>query len=257
MSTPMRNFCVFTLLAASALAQNPASPAFEVASVKINDGEPYVGYALKASGDTLTIRNVPFRVIVAFAYNIQWPQVTGVPWLDTARYDILAKAAKPATGDEMRPMLQTLLKERFKLEFHRETRQVEVIALTVPKTGHKMTPSKRDTVTQRQDPERGAVMEGVLLSELCENMAHERESVPVVDMTGLTGRFDFTFNIQKYRDALQATARSSTRQVTEAEMKLSFMQDLMLGELGLKLEPKRAAVELLVIDSAAQKPVEN
>jgi uncharacterized protein (TIGR03435 family) len=254
----MRNFCVFALLAASALAQNPAPPAFEVASVKINPGEPFVGWTLKASGDTLTMRNVPFRVIVAFAYNVQWPQVTGVSWLDTARYDIVAKAAKPATEDEMRPMLQALLKERFHLEVHRETRQAEVMALTVPKSGHKMTPSTHEgPVVPRQDPVRGTVIEGAYLAEFCENMAHDRDSIPVVDMTGLTGRFDFTFNIQKYRDAMMSRARSSTQPVNEMEMRMAFMQDLIAGELGLRVEQRTTMVEFCVIKHAEQKPVEN
>jgi uncharacterized protein (TIGR03435 family) len=253
----MQRFVLPALLAASALAQNPAPPAFEVASVKINRQEPFVNTALNVNGDTLTIRNRNMRVIAAWAYNLQWSQIAGPSWIDVDRFDIIAKSPKPSTEDEMRPMLQALLAERFHFASRREVRQVEVLALTVPKGGHKMTPSKPEGRRgPRQDAARGTVIEGVTLAEFCENMSHDQNSIPVVDMTGLTGPFDFAFNIQKYRDALRARVMSEPRPA-EAELRLSFMQDLLSGELGLKVEPRRAPVEFLVIDKADQKPAEN
>lgn len=254
----MRAITVFVFLAASALAQKPAPPAFDVASVKMNQQEPYVGYALEAKGDSLKIRNVSMRVIAAWAYNLQWSQIAGPSWIDSDRFDILAKASRPVTDDEMRPMLQTLLADRFKMVSHRETRTVDVLALTVPKGGHKMTASRKEGPGgPRQDPVRGTVIEGVTLAELCENMSHDRDSIPVVDLTGLTGRWDFAFNIQKYRDALRATAMSSPQRMSEAELKVGFTQDLLAGELGLKVERRKAPVEFFVIDKADQKPAEN
>jgi uncharacterized protein (TIGR03435 family) len=254
----MRKFAVSALLAASALPQNPAAPAFEVGSVKINRQEPFVDRDLNVKGATLTMRNLNMRVIAAWAYNLPWSQIAGQSWIDSDRFDIIAKAEKPLSEDEMRPLLQTLLAERFHFASHRESRNVGVLALTVPKGGHKMTPSKKTDGPSgaRQDPVRGTIIEGVTLAELCENMSHDANSIPLVDMTGLTGRFDFTFNIQKYRDAMRARAMSEPRP-SEAELLLSFMQDLISGELGLKVESRRAPVEFLVIDRADQKPTEN
>jgi len=156
-------------------------------------------------------------------------------------------------------MLQRLLIERFHFASHDETRHVEVLAITVPKTGHKMTPSNKTDGPggPRQDPARGTVIEGVTLAELCENMSHDTNGIPVVDMTALTGRFDFTFNSQKYRDALRAQALSQPRPTSEAEWRTSFIQDLIAGELGLNVVPRRVPVRFLVIDRADQKPVEN
>jgi uncharacterized protein (TIGR03435 family) len=254
----MRKFAIYALLAASAFAQNQAPPTFEVASVKISRREPFVDRNLSVKGDTLTMRNLNLRVIATWAYNLQWSQIAGPPWIDSDRFDIIAKAAKPLPEDEMRPLLQTLLAERFHFASHRETRDVEVLALTAPKGGHKMTPSNKTEATRgpRQDPARGTVIEGVTLGELCENMSHDANSIPIVDMTGLAGRFDFTFNIQKYQEALRARAMSEPRPTSE-ELRLSFMQELFWGELGLKVEPRRAPVEFLVIDRADQKPTEN
>jgi uncharacterized protein (TIGR03435 family) len=104
---------------------------------------------------------------------------------------------------------------------------------------------------------RGNVVEGASLAELCEDLTHDANSTPVVDMTGLTGRFDFTFNVQKYLDAVRARAMSEGVPVSEAELRLSLMQDLIAGELGLKIEPRKAPVEFLVIDRADRKPTEN
>jgi uncharacterized protein (TIGR03435 family) len=250
----MRMFAISALLAASAFGQNPA---FEVASVKIDRQDPSVSRDLNVNGDTLTMRNLNLRVIAAWAYNLQWSQIAGPAWIDTERFDIIAKAEKPLSEDEVRPMLQTLLAERFHLVSHRETRNTEVLALTVPKGGHKMTPStKVGPGGRRQDPTRGTVIEGATLSELCENMSHDVNSIPVVDMTGLTGRFDFTFNMQKYRDAMRERGMSEPRPSSE-ELRLSFTQALISGELGLRAEPRRAPVDFLVIDRADQTPTEN
>jgi uncharacterized protein (TIGR03435 family) len=257
----MRIIALSALLAASAFAQNAAPPAFEVASVKINeqfrqDDRSTWQTALQTPGDKLTMRNLTMRTILAWAYNVQWPQIAGPAWIDSGRYDIFAKASKAATEDEMRPMLQTLLAERFKLQFHRETRQVQVMAVLVPQSGHKMTASTKEKAESRQDPVRGHVLEGVLISQLLEEMAHDGNSIPVVDMTGLKGRFDFTMNVQKYRDELMARARTEPP-VSDAELRQRFMENLLYGELGLKVESRKTPVEFLVIDRADQKPVQN
>ena len=256
----MRNLAaLYLLFAASVLAQNPAPQAFEIASVKINRQQPFVDRDLSVKGATLTMRNLNLKVIAAWAYNLQWSQIAGPSWIDSDRFDIIAKAAKPLSEDAMRPMLQSLLADRFHFASHRETKDADVLELTVPKSGHKMTTSTKTDGSggPRQDPVRGTVIEGVTMAELCENMSHDSKSIPIVDRTGLTGRFDFAFNIKKYQDAMRTRAMAEPRPTSEAELVVTFMQELMSGELGLKLEPRRAPIEVLVIDRADQKPVEN
>ena len=148
------------------------------------------------------MRNVNLTMIVAWAYNVQRPQVSGPDWINSQRYDVFAKAGRPAQDDKTRQMLQALLVERFKLVAHRESRPMEVMGMLVPNGGHKMTRSEIEGPTQsRQDPVRGTVVEGAPLAELANDMSGELE-VPVVDMTGLKGRF--TFNVQKYVSALRS-----------------------------------------------------
>ena len=259
----MRPIIVSVFLALSALAQNPAPPAFEVASVKINQQFRQEDRAtwlrsMDTSPGSLTFRNVNLTMIVAWAHHLQWPQIVGPAGMDSQRYDIQAKTGRTVTDDEMRLMLQALLADRFKLASHRETRQMEALAMLVPKGGHKMTESKVEGPTQsRQDPERGAIVEGAVLSELANDMARET-SVPIVDMTGLKGRYDFTFNPQKYVTAMRSRVMADPQQArNEDELKLILLQDIVAGELGLRLEPRRAPVEVLVIDHVEKSPSEN
>ena len=258
----MRPIAVFVLLAASALAQNPAPPAFEIASVKINqqfrpEDRSTWHRTIDASPVTLTMRNVDLKMAVAWAHNLQAAMVSGPAWVESQRYDILAKTGAAAPDNEMRRMLQTLLAERFRLETHREMRPMEVMAIVLPKSGHKMTASQSDgPPNDRQDPQRGSIVEGAAVTDLGEELSRIL-STPVVDLTGLKGRFDFTLNVQKYVSALRSRLMAEGRPMPESEAQLTIMQEALEGELGLRLEPRRAPVEVVVIDRAEKTPVEN
>ena len=249
-------------LAASALAQNSAPPAFDAASVKINPQFSLNNRAtwlntLDTTPGSLTIRNFNLAMIVAWAYHVQRPQVSGPAWIDSQRYDIFAKAGRTVSEDELRQMLQGLLVERFKLAVHRESRRLDVLAMLLPKAGHKMTPSQTEGPAQnRQDPVRGMVLEGVDLGEFANELSRDVE-VPVVDMTGLKGRFDFTFNVQKYVAALRARVMAGGKPIGESDARVMVMQDILAGELGLQLEPRQAPVDVIAIDHAEKSPVEN
>jgi uncharacterized protein (TIGR03435 family) len=259
----MRQFWWCAFLAGSALAQSSAPPAFEVASVKINpsyrqDDPSTWRPVITVNPGALTIRNATLRVIAAFAYDIQRPMIVGPEWLNTEHYDISAKAPGPAKPSELQAMLRCLLAERFKLESHRETRQVEALAMLLPRSGaHKLTPSKNTgEIRNHQDPVRGMVIEGATLAAFAMEMSREF-TVPVVDMTGLVGRFDFAFNPQKYVQEFRTAMMASRERIEEAEARVLLMQNILTGDLGLRLETKKAPVELLVIDKAERSPVEN
>jgi uncharacterized protein (TIGR03435 family) len=255
----------FVFLAASALAQSPAPPAFEVASVKINelyrqDDRMTWRSSIESPPGSLTMRNVNMRMMVAWAWNIQRPKVSGPDWIDGPRYDIQAKAGLPAKVDEMRLMMQELLAERFKLEWRRETRQMEVLAVIVSKSGHKM---KESAITEgpaqpSQGPDGGATVRGAVIGELINEMSRE-VTVPVVDLTGLTGRFDFSINPQKYRAELISSLGTTppAQRPSEPEMIVTLMQNLLQGDLGLRLEPRKAPVEIFVVERGEKTPVAN
>jgi uncharacterized protein (TIGR03435 family) len=258
----MRSVFLFVFAAASALAQDSAPPAFDVASIKASSQfspENRVTWLSKidTSPGSLTMRNVNLTMIVAWAYDVQRPQVAGPAGMDSERYDIFAKTDRPAAEGEMRRMLQTLLAERFKTALHREHRQMEAMAMMVPKGGHKMKQSQIEGLTQnRQDPVRGSIIEGAALADLANDMSRELE-MPVVDMTGLKGRFDFTFNVKKYVEAVRSRLLAEARPVSDSDARLMIMQDVMAGELGLRLESRTVSVDVVVIDHVEKSPTEN
>ncbi len=130
-------------------AQSPAAPAghreFEVASIKPSpSGMGDRGFSARYEHGRFTASNAGLLSLIKMAYQVKDYQVSGAPgWLNEARFDILA-SAPPNTPDkfgELMPMLQTLLVDRFKLTFHRESKVVQGYALVVSKTGSKLRPS--------------------------------------------------------------------------------------------------------------------
>lgn len=201
------------------------------------------------------------------------------------RYDIEARAPGAATKDQMRLMMQSLLEERFKLKVHWETREAPVFALVEAKPG-KMGPQLEphrasddcgkadlpDTASKTASTapvlsalpipcgwiahlpasEAGAHRFGgrdVTLKMLAESMATQTGLVvvprPVIDETGLKGGFDFWME-WKYEDTSEADSEETGGTFREA----------LKNQLGLKLEPAKGPVEVLVIDHVEQ-PTEN
>jgi uncharacterized protein (TIGR03435 family) len=257
---------IFLFLAASAFAQNPPDPAFDVASVRINqqyqvDNVQTWSAKTDVKPGSLTMTNVSLVSLIKWAYHIQRYQIVqpdglefrrpGGNYVDTARYDLLAKCDKPVTDEEMRPMLQTLLAERFHLQFHRETRTLSVYAMVEAKGGHKMRPSQLTKAEDgKQDPQGGNLARGVSMEEVASELADSRDfNVALIDATGLKGRFDFEINIRKYIPQMKPGD-------PPPEI-LTIVQDALLHEIGLKLESRKVPIEMLVIDHLEKTPAEN
>ena len=106
------------------------APAFEVAAIKPSD--PALrnnGCFLKGQpgGQTFIGRCITARILITYSYKIIDSQLVGGPnWLDTELYDFDAKADHSLTRAELAPMFQTMLADRFKLQFHRETRTMQI-----------------------------------------------------------------------------------------------------------------------------------
>lgn len=249
-------------LAASALAQNPAPPAFEVASVKINqlyrqDDRMTWRPMMNVTPDGLTITNMNLRMIASWAHDMQRAEIAGPDWVDVDRYDIQAKAGRKVSVDELKAMTRALLEERFRMKCHREKRTVEVMALLAPKGGHKMKESAEAAVQSQPNPGgAGATVRGARLADFMVELSREL-TVPLVDQTGLTGRFDFAINPQKYVEEFRSAMMTDPNRPTEEQARVILLQNILAGDLGLKLEPRKAEVEFLVIDSATKTPVEN
>jgi len=139
-------------LAGTVLAQTTdPSSSFEVASVKAAAPQGNGRMMMGGGGGPgtrdpgrYTMTNMPLKMLLAQAYDLKQHQVTGPAWLETEHYDIVAKVPAGATKEQMRVMLQNLLKERFKIELHREKKDQPIYILTVAKSGSKLKETTLD-----------------------------------------------------------------------------------------------------------------
>ncbi len=142
---PRQPLLIALVLTAAALGQTPLPPAsaqFEVASVKPHPGfDRPVGVGSPSPG-RFRAENVWLRFLIQMAWNVKEFQVSGGPaWAASDRFDINAETAANARFEEMRPMLQALLEDRFELVLHRESKEMPVYALVAAKGGIKLQAS--------------------------------------------------------------------------------------------------------------------
>ena len=127
-----------------ARAQTPAATAgslkFEVVSLKPSQpGGRGGGIRPVPGGERYVATNCPVRLMITVAYGVKADQIAGGPgWIDTEPFDMNGKAERASTIEELHTMLQNVLAERFKLRFHRETKELPVYALRVDKGGPKL-----------------------------------------------------------------------------------------------------------------------
>jgi uncharacterized protein (TIGR03435 family) len=216
--------------------------AFEVASVKSAQVQ---GQGLRINArvdaDGVSFTNMALRGIIQRAYNLKPYQMVGPDWITGARYVIVAKAAGPAPQEKLMEMLQTLLADRFKLAFHRETRDMPGYALVVAKGGPKLKEITDDGPSEIDGGDGdeinfGRIPMGMLVNELVRSLGR-----PVLDQTGLKGRYTFKL--------AWAVDRPGGRGGDSGEPSQSPSIFTALQErLGLKLEPRRTPVEMFVVD---------
>jgi len=233
------------LLATSFLAAS-AQPAFEVASIKADDSG---GNIIETAHGSLTARSATLATCIMWAYEVQGSQISaanpalnGV--LQSDRYTIVAKAAAPVPDSQLRAMLQTLLADRFQLSFHRQSREIRVFALVADKSGPKFDPSQPDEETRQQASSKLVrKWTASTLAQLANSLGEALQS-PVQDETGLAGKYNFALDLTPY--------------VTPGERPdiAGMMATALHEQLGLKLEPRRAATDVLVIDRL-EKPTAN
>jgi uncharacterized protein (TIGR03435 family) len=250
---------------------------FEVASIR-QSPPPADSYTVSASfsphSSSFRATYLNVATLLAFAYNVRGDQIQGLPdW--PAMFNVQAKSdndidqrlaqlTQDQENMEHQHMLQTLLADRFKLKIHWETRQGPTYDLVVAKKGPKMQLAKGESASaeeqkvwgdrpipslyQRGDSRVGFdfVAHGCSMSDLAETLAAQF-SRPVVDRTGLKGKYDFTLQYQDAR--LSERGADDLNPTPTLDMAI---QD----QLGLKLEPAKGPIQFLVIDHI-EKPSEN
>ena len=204
------------------------------------------------SGTRVTMTAYTVSNLITAAYGLKDYQVAGATgWIGSDRYDIAARSAGEATPtrDQANQMLQALLAERFQLKFHRETKEMPVYALVKGKSGPKLKDNTAADPPMMRMSSPGRETQMTFGSPL-EQLATQLEQVPgvdrpVLDETGLTGKYDFQLNLTAGPGGDPATGTSGESVFTAIE-----------EQLGLKLDSRKAPVAIVVIDHV-ERPSEN
>jgi uncharacterized protein (TIGR03435 family) len=195
------------------------------------------------------MQDVTVHTCLKWAYGVQDSQIVGPDWLAKEHFDILAKADGPADVPQMKRMMQGLLAERFKLSFHREQRELKGFVLTVAKDGPKLQPSHEGGTSDIQNSAIGFIARSTNMHEFADFISSPLAS-PVVDKTGLPGRYDFAIDFTHFLPAESETNRIDSTDSTY------IIRSAVQGVLGLALESQKTMVEVYVVDHV-EKPSAN
>jgi uncharacterized protein (TIGR03435 family) len=285
-------FCCAWLAAAAVLFGQTAAapPEFEVASIKPSEpvtARTRYSFGLHIDGAQVRFAGMPLKDVIRMAYGLKEYQVTGPEWLATARFDLNAKLPGPAPRDQVLAMMQSLLAERFQLQAHRTKRELSVYGLVVEKSGLKM----KESAAPADEPAAGVnvsvdsgqagttvnlgngsqftlgehslIAKRVTMAMLADQLARFVDR-PVVDMTGLKGNYDLTldfepedFRAMKIRAAISAGIELPPQALRLLENASDGPLLSAVQGLGLRLESRKAPVDVLVVDGALKVPKEN
>jgi uncharacterized protein (TIGR03435 family) len=227
------------------------APRFEVASVKPAhppDNDRFRS-SMKMDPGRVTMTNVQLKRLIMAAYDLKDYQVAGPAWLDSERYDVVATMPRDSTSDEVLRMVQGLLAERFHLTYHNESRELPVYALTIGKTGHKLKEVELGRSSSSVSPGKMEA-HSLAIGNLSDTLSHMIER-PVIDSTGLKGFFDFNLEWTP-DDARLPDPGAIVDSAVGPNLVVALQQ-----QLGLKLESRKAPLDVMVIDRAEKIPTEN
>jgi len=230
-----------------------ADPSYEVATVKLSDPDDH-NSRIHQEGRRLTLENHTLSTILLFAYGIHAKQLVDAPaWFATDRYDIdgVLDTEDKLSLKQMQGIVKKLLADRFQLKIHRETQELAVYALTVAKDGPRLTKSKGDPNVLGDESDQ---MHGGQITMNITNMSMTDFTLimkffmdrPVVDQTGLAGKWDFKWTWTSDESHVPQDATNP------APGMFTAIQE----QLGLKLEAKRAPADVYVVDHA-ERPSAN
>lgn len=283
-----------TVVSSAAFGQAPPPRLeFEVASIKaaepLNPMTPQVNVGLHIDGAQVRFTYLSLKDLIRIAYRVKQHQVEGPEFLASERFDIAAKLPDGTTREQVPDMLQNLLADRFQVVTHRASKEFPVLALVIAKNGLRMKEAppdpELDGTKEKTDVNATGSAAGVTVSfakgsyytfgdnkfeakrltmvNLADSLARF-ESDPVVDMTGLDGHYDFVlqFTADDYRAMLIRSAISAGVQlppeaIRYAESVSGDSLGAALDTLGLKLEKRKAPIDMIIVDKASKTPTAN
>jgi uncharacterized protein (TIGR03435 family) len=287
-------YALIPVLAVTLAGQTPPVQ-FEVASIRPSaaPGADHVNVGVHIDGARISCTYLSLKDYIGAAFQVKMYQIAGPDWLGSERFDIAATLPAGASQDQVADMLVALLADRFQLKFHREKRDFPVYGLELAKGGLKAKELAKDSESDgAADPAKAPVnvsgsggrggininlghgsyftmadnkfvARKLTMVSLAETLARF-EDRPVVDMTGLPGHYDLDleFTEEDYRAMLIRSAISAGVVLPPEALKAleGASGDSLLAALekvGLKLERRKAPLDVIVVDHIARVPTEN
>jgi uncharacterized protein (TIGR03435 family) len=266
-------FACLTFAAVAALGQDTVPRlAFEVASINpatpvptpLSNGTTTLSIRMSTqiNGSRVRLEGYSLRDLILQAFRVKDQQLSGPVWMTDQRYLIEARMPVGATIDQEPEMLQSLLEERFGLKLRRESKEMSIYALVTAKGGPKFTPAAGNGgstpgpaaggpmgITMARSAGGGPMriaMPAADMKGLADYLARLTDR-PVIDMTGLNGKYAIELSFAS-EDAISAGDAADL-----APSLLTALQE----QLGLKLDARKAAVEILIIDRLEKTPTAN
>jgi len=237
-----------------------ANPEFAAASIKPSDPS-LQGKGFRVRGSEFSTINTSLSDMMVFAYGLHARQIVGGPaWFESDKFDIVAKPDGEGTPNDKqwKTMMQKLMADRFKLTFHHDQRELSVYALQVGKTGPKLTKSAGDPNGLPGLFFRGLGSLPVTNATMADFAGTMQSAVldrPVVDQTGIAGRWDFTLTWTPDEFQFAGLGVKVTPPADPATAPPDLFNAIQ-EQLGLKLVATKAPVDVLVIDHV-EKPSAN
>ena len=207
-----------------------------------------------APGGRFNATGVNVKMLIAQAYDIREAQIVGGPgWISSDRFDISAKAEGDKINPEaVRPMLQALLAERFKLVIQREQKEMSIYALVAPKGAAKLKAAEGPGPMMRMG--NGSLTAQKVKMQMLANNLSRSVGRNVIDKTGLTGEYDFKLEWTPQGGGGPGGPEGAHEPPPAADGPTIFTA--VQEQLGLKLESQKGPVDSIVIQSI-EKPGEN
>lgn len=264
----------FLILLPLAMAQQPPPKlAFEVAAIKPFDPDPsrQMWTGMTADAGMVHYTNITLRACIRAAYRARDFQINGPAWMDDARFEITAKLPAGARLDQIPEMMRGLLADRFKLSVNREMKEHPVYALFVAHGGPKLKLAEMAQGPTSLGPDGMArpligyqyLASGVLITAASASLASIAEVMskftdkPVLDMTGLEGRYELKFNFMPENRSSLAPPGTTAPDGRELFSEPGIALADALRKEGIKIENRKAPVEFLTVTHLERMATDN
>lgn len=248
---------------------------FEVASIKLTDPNPTNRLFIGMKADTGIVRytSITLRDCIRAAYRVRDFQIQGPDWMSSVRFDIVAKLPAGASIEQIPEMMQALLQERFGMVLEHGTKEQSVYALLVGKDGAKLklataAPDPGETVLGVDGRPRQMIMiglptSGVMVRGPAASLPTIADAIsrftvrPVIDMTGLQGLYEFELTFEP--ETMGGFSRPTISQDGSPIAPGDPAQPLsaVVQQYGLRIEARKAPIEMLTVTHVEKTPTEN